>query len=163
MSRFLDLPIELLPDILRHIIKPHHLALCCLVNKTFLSFTIPQLYASIYIYAWHANSKIKVGMKLTTHWSQLPTILWNAIAPQIINLFTTLAKRPDFAKWVKKLGIKFLRIPPPLSMTGSLQTLEIFQRPYTQMIYMNRWPPAVSRDFQTAQLSNPGPGPVTKH
>ena len=61
MLHFSDLPIDLLPFILRHIVKPSHLALCCLVNSTFSSFAIPQLYERIYIYAWHKQGKLKVG------------------------------------------------------------------------------------------------------
>ncbi|KAF8485575.1 hypothetical protein JB92DRAFT_3025887 [Gautieria morchelliformis] len=83
MPLFLDLPVELLPVILRHIVKPHHLTLCCLVNKAFSVFTIPQLYERIHIYAWYKHGKAKV-----------------------FNLFRTLAERPDLAKWVKKLELR---------------------------------------------------------
>jgi hypothetical protein len=65
---FLDLPIDLLPLIIRHIVKPSHLALCCLVNSTFSSFVIPQLYERIYIYAWHKHGKAKVGTIVQKHY-----------------------------------------------------------------------------------------------
>jgi len=61
MSQFLDLPLELLPVILSQLVSPHHLALCCLVNKTFFSFTIPQLYERVYVSAWHRQGKAKVN------------------------------------------------------------------------------------------------------
>lgn len=60
MAIFTDLPVELLPLVFDFVIKPYHLAQCCLVNKTFTSFAIPQLYKRIYIYAWHKDGKIKV-------------------------------------------------------------------------------------------------------
>ena len=113
MTRFLDLPIELLPAILRHIIKPHHLALCCLVNKSFSLFAIPQLYECIYIYAWHKHAKVKVGENKERR-SQVHIKFWNATDTgysKVVNLFTTLAERPDLAKRVKKLGIKFSLFP----------------------------------------------------
>ena len=60
--KFSDLPLELLPIIFAHLIKPHHLALACLVNKPFQTFAVPWLYSHVSIYSWHKEGKIKVGM-----------------------------------------------------------------------------------------------------
>lgn len=64
---FLGLPIEILPEIVDHIVKPQHLARVCLVNKAFNIFASEKLYARIYIYSWHRESKIKV------RWLSYPT------------------------------------------------------------------------------------------
>lgn len=60
---FADLPLEILPEILAHIVKPQHLALICLVNTTFQTFATPRLYERISIYSWHREGKIKVSEK----------------------------------------------------------------------------------------------------
>lgn len=57
--QFLDLPLELLPEIVQCIVKPHHLAQLCLVNKTFHLFAAPRLYERVYIYSWHREGKNK--------------------------------------------------------------------------------------------------------
>ncbi|KAF8580095.1 hypothetical protein K439DRAFT_1637353 [Ramaria rubella] len=98
MLRFLDLPLELLPVILQNILKPHHLALCCLVNKAFASFSTPQLYRRIFIYAWHKQGKLKV----TT-------------------LFKTLSECPHLAKWVTKLELR--DFPKAIYSTESYDSL----------------------------------------
>ena len=96
MTHFLDLPIELLPAILRHIINPHQLALCCLVNKTFSLFAIPQLYECIYIYAWHRHAKFKVGkMKL----NYIPS--WNATDSPVARLSTFSERLQSVQTWLK--------------------------------------------------------------
>ncbi|OCH90186.1 hypothetical protein OBBRIDRAFT_777389 [Obba rivulosa] len=60
MAQFLDLPIELLPLILQHIVRPSHFAALCLVSKSFYDFAVSRLYERIYIYAWHREGKTKV-------------------------------------------------------------------------------------------------------
>ena len=60
MARFEDLPLDLLPLILQHFIRPAHLANACLVNKDFYAFAIYHLYRRVFIYAWHTNVKTKV-------------------------------------------------------------------------------------------------------
>ncbi|KAH9903262.1 hypothetical protein C8Q73DRAFT_742398 [Cubamyces lactineus] len=54
-----DLPVELLPLVISHIVRPSHLAALCLVNKTFYTFAIPLLYERVFIYAWHKEGKAK--------------------------------------------------------------------------------------------------------
>ncbi|KIJ55544.1 hypothetical protein M422DRAFT_63582 [Sphaerobolus stellatus SS14] len=83
MPTFLDLPLELLPLILSHIVKPQHLVECCLVNKEFNDFGTPQLYSRIYIYAWHKNGKAKAA-----------------------RLFRTLSEHPHLAKRVYRLELR---------------------------------------------------------
>ena len=60
MACFLDLPVEILPVILSHLHKPHHLASTSLVSTTFHQFATPQLYSRVSIYSWHKDSKVKV-------------------------------------------------------------------------------------------------------
>ncbi|KAH9934099.1 hypothetical protein B0H21DRAFT_759722 [Amylocystis lapponica] len=81
MNGFLELPLELLPDILQHIIRPSHLAAICLVNKSFHFFAVSQLYKRAFIYAWHKDGKAKV-----------------------VKLFRTLADHPHLASHVQQLG-----------------------------------------------------------
>ena len=59
-AQFADLPIELLPSIVQHIVRPSHLGALCLVNQSFYKFTIPLLYERVFIYAWHKKGKAKV-------------------------------------------------------------------------------------------------------
>ncbi|KAF8510199.1 hypothetical protein BU17DRAFT_55597 [Hysterangium stoloniferum] len=98
MISFLDLPTDLLPLILQHIIKPHHLAKCCLVNRAFHSFTVPLLYERIFIYAWHKDGKTKVR-----------------------KLFETLSEYPQLAKYVKKLELR--DFPRAIYSTASHESL----------------------------------------
>ncbi|TBU47149.1 hypothetical protein BD309DRAFT_1057210 [Dichomitus squalens] len=81
-AQFLDLPIELLPSIVHHIVRASHLAALCLVNHSFYKFTITLLYERVFIYAWHKEGKSKV-----------------------IKLFRTLADYPHLAKLVQQLGV----------------------------------------------------------
>ncbi|PPQ99304.1 hypothetical protein CVT24_009172 [Panaeolus cyanescens] len=81
--QFLDLPVEILPEILTYVIKPHHLAAACLVNQTFRRFAVPLLYESIRIYSWHREGKAKVML-----------------------LFDTLARHGYLAMLVKRLEIR---------------------------------------------------------
>ena len=61
MVCFSDLPLEILPVILSHLQRPHHLFSTCLVNQTFLQFAVPKLYDTVYIYSWQKEVKTKVN------------------------------------------------------------------------------------------------------
>ncbi|KAI0719750.1 hypothetical protein C8T65DRAFT_33830 [Cerioporus squamosus] len=82
-AQFEDKPLELLPVIIQHVVKPSHLAAICLVDHRFYEFTIPLLYERVFIYAWHKEGKAKV-----------------------IKLFRTLAEYPHLAKYVLQLVIR---------------------------------------------------------
>lgn len=56
-----DLPPELLPEILRHLPKVHHLTRTALVDHLFYQATIPELYKRASIYSWHKEGKLKVA------------------------------------------------------------------------------------------------------
>jgi len=43
----MELPVDILPEILSFLAKPSHLAYACLVNKTFHNFAVRQLYDRI--------------------------------------------------------------------------------------------------------------------
>lgn len=58
-AQFKDLPVELLPLVVLHVVRPSHLAALCLVNKTFYTFAVPLLYERVFIYAWHKEGKSK--------------------------------------------------------------------------------------------------------
>ena len=60
MVQFLDLPLELLPIILSHLLKPHHLATSSLVSKSFHTYATPKLYKRASIFSWHRQGKAKV-------------------------------------------------------------------------------------------------------
>lgn len=62
MATFHDLPLELLPSILHHLVKPDQLATACLVNKTFYTFAAADLYQIASILPWHKDSKVKVSV-----------------------------------------------------------------------------------------------------
>lgn len=72
MTEFPDLPLELLPIILQHVVRPSHLAALSLVNKSFHGFVVPQLYERAFIYAWHKEGKVKVGIILEPLESGIP-------------------------------------------------------------------------------------------
>ncbi len=59
VARFNDLPVELLPLIVQHVVKPSQLAALCLVNKSFYTFAVLLLYERVFIYAWHKEGKAK--------------------------------------------------------------------------------------------------------
>ena len=46
---FLDLPLEILPEIFSHIVNTQHLAFLCLVNNSFRKFAVNELYERISI------------------------------------------------------------------------------------------------------------------
>ncbi|KAF8470403.1 hypothetical protein DFH94DRAFT_208822 [Russula ochroleuca] len=83
MTRFEDLPLDLLPQILVHLVLPDHLAALCLVSRTFYSFSVPNLYRRIVILPWHKSSKSRVTQ-----------------------LFRTLAECPNLACLVHQLEIR---------------------------------------------------------
>ena len=74
MSAFVTLPIELLSDVLEHIIRPSQLANLCLVNNAFYSFSVPALYRRAFIYSWHKDGKLKVMVFLQRSFSVLFTV-----------------------------------------------------------------------------------------
>ncbi|KAJ7678640.1 hypothetical protein B0H17DRAFT_1078284 [Mycena rosella] len=80
---FLELPLELLSDILSHLAKPQHIAAACRVNKSFYEFGTPRLYERASIYSWHKRAKTTV-----------------------VSLFNTLAHYPHLAKYILKLEIR---------------------------------------------------------
>lgn len=61
MGKLVDLPVELLPFIVQHVIRPSHLSALCLVNKSFYVFAVELLYRSVYIYSWHKDWRAKVS------------------------------------------------------------------------------------------------------
>ncbi|KAF8173723.1 hypothetical protein BJ912DRAFT_991755 [Pholiota molesta] len=81
---FLDLPIEILPEVIEHVLKPQHLAQLCLVNKTFRAFATPRLYERIYIYSWHREGNPKL----------------------VIKLFDTLSRYVYLASYLRRLEIR---------------------------------------------------------
>ena len=60
MAYFEDLPVELLPLIVVHLLKPGHLSSLCLVSRTFHLASVPELYKRIAIFPWHKSSKSRV-------------------------------------------------------------------------------------------------------
>jgi hypothetical protein len=73
MVSFYDLPLELLPVILSHLLKPPHLASTCLVSKTFHQFAAPQLYDRVSIYSWQRAGKAKVNSYFS---NSIPEVTW---------------------------------------------------------------------------------------
>ncbi|OCB90530.1 hypothetical protein A7U60_g2264 [Sanghuangporus baumii] len=59
---FVDLPVEVLPLIIQHVLRPSHLVQLCLVNKDFHESTVPVLYERPAIYAWYREAKNRVGI-----------------------------------------------------------------------------------------------------
>ncbi|EMD36761.1 hypothetical protein CERSUDRAFT_65561 [Gelatoporia subvermispora B] len=96
MAQFQDLPVELLPLVFQHVLRPDHFASLCLVNKTFYEHAVPRLYGRVYIYAWHRDGKTKV-----------------------LKLFETFANYPQLASYVQKLGIPLLIRDFPKAQWGS--------------------------------------------
>ena len=58
--KFNDLPVELLPLVVRNVVRPSHLARLCLINKSFHVFAVEHLYEAVYIYSWHKEWREKV-------------------------------------------------------------------------------------------------------
>lgn len=61
MAHFVDLPLDVIPIILQHIVKPNQLAANRLVNKSFEAFAAPRLFEQIFIFAWHKDAKTRVN------------------------------------------------------------------------------------------------------
>ncbi|KAI6123361.1 hypothetical protein EV401DRAFT_1857935 [Pisolithus croceorrhizus] len=83
MAQLMNTPLELLIVIFNFVLKPHHLAALCLVNRAFNRFATPLLYRQIYIFPWHKDSKSKV-----------------------FSLFSTLDECPHLAAYVQTLEIR---------------------------------------------------------
>jgi hypothetical protein len=60
MTRFEDLPLDLLPQFLVYLLLPDYIATLCLVSRTFYSFSVQNLYRRIVILPWHKYSKSRV-------------------------------------------------------------------------------------------------------
>ncbi|KAL5497830.1 hypothetical protein ACEPAH_2761 [Sanghuangporus vaninii] len=80
---FVDLPVELLPLIIQHVLRPSHLVQLCLVNKDFHESTVPVLYERPAIYAWHREAKNRATQ-----------------------LFRTLCNCPKLARYVRRLELR---------------------------------------------------------
>ena len=63
---FQDMPVELLPLIIRHVPQTWQLARIAAASRVFNVFATEHLYHSIYIYAWHKNAKAKVWLCSST-------------------------------------------------------------------------------------------------
>ncbi|KAI0041912.1 hypothetical protein FA95DRAFT_1548149 [Auriscalpium vulgare] len=83
MANFLDVPVELIPLILDHVLKASHLAAICLINHSFYVFAVSRLYSHVSIYPWYHNAKTRV-----------------------MKLFATLAEYPHLAQLVRRLEIR---------------------------------------------------------
>ncbi|KAF8152989.1 hypothetical protein B0H34DRAFT_87411 [Crassisporium funariophilum] len=81
--QLMDLPMDILPEVIDHIIKPQHLASICLVSNAFRAFATNRLYERVSIYAWHKEGKVKV-----------------------VKLFDTLARYAYLALHVHRLEIR---------------------------------------------------------
>ena len=104
MLRFKELPSDIVPLILRHLVKPHYLAATSLVCKLFHVSAIPLLYYEVSIYTWHRDPKAKVRARgdhsYTTEFLMISTM-------QALKLFETLGLSPQLARHVHKIG-KFI-------------------------------------------------------
>lgn len=95
---FLDLPLEILPEIFSHTVKSQDLASLCLVNKCFRAFAVSRLYERVSIYSWHKDGKSKACSK-----NNLKSLVLNNIL-QVIKLFGTFSHYPHLALLVFCLG-----------------------------------------------------------
>ncbi|KAL5520814.1 hypothetical protein ACEPAF_2817 [Sanghuangporus sanghuang] len=80
---FVDLPVEVLPLIIQHVLRPSHLVQLCLVNKDFHESTVPVLYERPAIYAWYREAKNRATQ-----------------------LFRTLCNCPKLARYVRRLELR---------------------------------------------------------
>jgi hypothetical protein len=62
MLSFEELPTDIVPLILQHIIRPQHLAAASLVCKLFNDAATPLLYHEVSIFTWHRDPKAKVKL-----------------------------------------------------------------------------------------------------
>ncbi|KAE9407959.1 hypothetical protein BT96DRAFT_743267, partial [Gymnopus androsaceus JB14] len=99
MDKLLDLPLELLPEILLQLSHPRDLRKACLVNKLFYQFTVPKLYERVSVFSWHKHGKEKV-----------------------ILLFRTLSHHPHLAKHVRRLELR--DFPKALSSDDGIDFLQ---------------------------------------
>lgn len=67
MAHFTDLPLDILPLILQHLLRSNYLATTRLVNRSFDTFAAPRLFEQILIYAWHKDAKKKVSYSVLVH------------------------------------------------------------------------------------------------
>ncbi|KAJ8700578.1 hypothetical protein PTI98_003591 [Pleurotus ostreatus] len=105
------LPLELFPVIFQNILKPSQLATCCLISKAASAFAVPLLYDRILIYAWHKGAKIRV-----------------------VQVFNTLAKRPNLARYVHSLELRDFPKGPEISVYG----VAVFLRALDNCINLQR-------------------------
>ena len=82
---FLDLPLDILPEIFNHIVKPQHLASLCLVNNSFRTFAVCKLYERVFIYSWHKEGKTKACAR---------SLALNTILPRLTGYKTLLYAFP---------------------------------------------------------------------
>ncbi|KAF9269659.1 hypothetical protein L218DRAFT_850695 [Marasmius fiardii PR-910] len=80
---FLNLPLDILPLVIEHIVTPRDLKNICLVNSSFNSIAVHLLYDRISIYSWQKDGKTKA-----------------------IKLFKTLSTCSRVAKHVHRLEIR---------------------------------------------------------
>ncbi|KAF8655023.1 hypothetical protein AX16_003293 [Volvariella volvacea WC 439] len=97
MVEFRDLPVELLSDILQHLVKPSQLAEACLVNKLFYPSASHLLYQHIFLASWHKNAKGRV-----------------------VQLFQTLQHNKQLALLVLRLDVRDFPKPAPSEVIDSL-------------------------------------------
>lgn len=81
MAQFVDLPLDLLPNILQFVVRSNQLAAARLVNHRFDHFAGPLLFEHVSIFAWHQDAKNRFKQ-----------------------LFHVLARYANVAKWVRTLG-----------------------------------------------------------
>ena len=74
MARFEDLPLDLLPEILVHLLIPDHLTSLCLVSRTIYSFSVPKLYRRIVILPSHKSSKSRVCILIFSIFSEVNSL-----------------------------------------------------------------------------------------
>lgn len=98
MPDFTDLPLEIVPLVVRHLLRPQHLAWVCLVSKSFHAYSAPLLYERVSIFAWYKEAKIKA--------SQLDSDSRDALTchTQAAKLFYTLSSSPHLARYVRIMG-----------------------------------------------------------
>ncbi|PCH36837.1 hypothetical protein WOLCODRAFT_109224 [Wolfiporia cocos MD-104 SS10] len=111
MVQFLDLPLELLPLVVQHVVRPSHLARICLVNKSWYEFTVPLLYQRVFVYAWHREGKFRV-----------------------VKLFHTLAECPHLAQHVHHLEIR--DFPKALPSSDYEEVLDVCLRGLGNCIHL---------------------------
>ena len=97
---FLDLPPEILPEIFSHIVMPHHLASLCLVNNTFQTFAVCELYKEV---SWHKEETTKACVILALPWAASYHVD-NLVSQSLTLFFNTLSCYPYLALLVYRIG-----------------------------------------------------------